>query len=188
MTDQPETSRADLERLLSEITPGPWDHRPHWSDDDKAEVYPTHGGKPPAFGQYAEIAEVSTHNDNHPEAAFANARAIAMVPDLLRMAIAALPPAPEALDESDLDEAWKSGFNAGFGEAKLGERATPSSEAVSRAAQTLLDHIGDGWGPAVNAMTHVFRRDMGVTRCPGVTTCKDALDAALRALAGKGGA
>lgn len=63
--------------------------------------------------------------------------------------------------------------------------ATPSSEAVSRAAQTLLDHIGDGWGPAVNAMTHVFRRDMDVTRCPGVSTANDAFFAALRALSGE---
>lgn len=41
---------------------------------------------------------------------------------------------------------------------------------------------GEQWGAAVNAMTHIFRRDMDVTRCPSVTTCKDALDAALSAL------
>lgn len=41
---------------------------------------------------------------------------------------------------------------------------------------------GEQWGAAVNAMTRVFRRDMDVTRCPGVTTCRDALESAMLTL------
>lgn len=61
----------------------------------------------------------------------------------------------------------------------------PSSESVSRAAQTLLDHIGDGWGPAVNAMTPILRADLDETAWNTVTEIKDAFFAGLRALSGE---
>lgn len=75
-------STDDLQKLLDAATPGPWAHRRHWADDDKAEVYPTHGGKRPEFGEYAEIAEVSTHSDNFPNAAMSTARLISLGPQL----------------------------------------------------------------------------------------------------------
>lgn len=46
--------------------------------------------------------------------------------------IAALQPGEaQGADEADLDEAWKSGFNAGFGEAILTKDATPPAAQVT---------------------------------------------------------
>ena len=48
---------------------------------------------------------------------------------------AATPTAQEAVPtEDELDEAWKSGFNAGFGEAKLTTNPPQPSESVAEAA------------------------------------------------------
>lgn len=82
MTDQPETTRADLERLLSEITPGPWSIR--FRKDGSAIM--SMGGIEP--GQAHKQFNIGLHDDDPSDGP--DARAIAMVPDLLRMAIAAL--------------------------------------------------------------------------------------------------
>lgn len=104
-TTETKPTLADLERLLSEITPGPWMVLPRANShcfDERIE------------GKNLDCVAFA----NSP-----NARAIAMLPDLLAEVIATRRAAE--LDESDLDEAWKSGFNAGFGEAKMGIRAAP---------------------------------------------------------------
>lgn len=61
-------------------TPGPWAVRKHWCDSEKYEVYPVRDGKP-SFGEYGEIAEVSSGADG--ESAKKNAMLMAAAPELL---------------------------------------------------------------------------------------------------------
>lgn len=63
-------------------TPGPWAVRPHWSDEERFEVYPD---RDVDFGEPSEIAEVCGHYGDDDELAAeaeANAYLIAAAPEL----------------------------------------------------------------------------------------------------------
>ena len=96
-----------------------------------------------------------------------------MASKLIERIVAALSqpeqPGVEALDQNDLDEAWKSGFNAGFGEAVL-TRPTVTVEAA-----------------AVDALAAYQQADMdGIMVLVSRQAIEECLPA-LRALAAKGG-
>ena len=101
--------------------------------------------------------------------------------------VAALTPAPQAatptaqeavLTEGELDEAWKSGFNAGFGEAKLTTNPPQPSETVAEAALK----------EARANMQHIKERLVGEWPRNGtlelIETHQRKIDGALRALKG----
>lgn len=66
--------------MSAKHTPGPWGVRDHWSDEGCFEVYPTHDGNRPPFGDWPEIVEVGATYEDEAEA---NARLIAAAPDML---------------------------------------------------------------------------------------------------------
>lgn len=74
----------DLRKLLSGATPGPLKARRSTMDDEEWEVYPTREGrKPPIRGtQWAEIATVSSDNENCPGRAKGNALLFASAPTI----------------------------------------------------------------------------------------------------------
>lgn len=93
---------------------------------------------------------------------------------------AATPTAQEAVPtEDELDEAWKSGFNAGFGEAKLTTNPPQPSETVAEITDLNHPAIDAFWDAHRNTVT---TRDMNGWR----RAVRNGLNAALRAL--KGGA
>lgn len=67
--------------MSTKHTPGPWEVREHWGDDDAFEVYPTRGGKQPPIGEWAALAEVPEYGQAGE--AEANAYLIAAAPELL---------------------------------------------------------------------------------------------------------
>lgn len=73
--------------------------------------------------------------------------------------------------EDELDEAWKDGFNAGFGEAKLTAHPPQPSEAVAEALE--------------NMMSFARSKMDDPSRADDMRIFKDA-EAALRALKGDG--
>ena len=77
----------DIRRDREAGTPGPWGHREHWADDDEREVYGRADETPP-FGEWSAIATVSAYDDTeYGDKAEANARRIARVPELERIAL-----------------------------------------------------------------------------------------------------
>lgn len=68
--------------MTGKHTPGPWESRPHWADEDMREVAPLYDG-PPDIGEWSAIAEVRGHGDDEEEQAEANACLIAAAPCLL---------------------------------------------------------------------------------------------------------
>lgn len=125
-----------LKRLAAEITSGPWRVGP--VDDTRVED---------ADGN--EVAQIDG-DYNAPDTwplMEANARAIALVPALLRELIERREAVPEATTptvqdavpvDDELDEAWKDGFNAGFGEAKLTTNPPQPSVSVAEALGRLM--------------------------------------------------
>lgn len=98
---------------------------------------------------------------------------------------AALTPAPTAqeavLTEGELDEAWKSGFNAGFGEAKLTDHPPQPSEKVAVALKELLQAVCGETGFAA-----CVRQDSGrAYPWPALDAAEAKAQAALRALKGE---
>lgn len=93
----------------------------------------------------------------------------------------ATPTAQEAvLTEGELDEAWKSGFNAGFGEAKLTTNPPQPSEAVAVALKELLQAVCGETGFAA-----CVRQDSGrAYPWPALDAAEAKAQAALRALKG----
>lgn len=94
---------------------------------------------------------------------------------------AATPTAQEAvLTEGELDEAWKSGFNAGFGEAKLTTNPPQPSEKVAVALKELLQAVCGETGFAA-----CVRQDSGrAYPWPALDAAEAKAQAALRALKG----
>lgn len=159
------TPTEDLERLAASITPGRW------------RKYGKMTGKVISEGPEVGTVEICETGDFLDEDLVpfnadrwnADADAIALLPELLAEVIAARKATPT---ESLLDGAWKSGFNAGFGEAWL-----TKSPTVEAAANVLLDSGED------LSQLHETVEDIHYNG----GSFPHAINSALRALADKGG-
>ena len=94
---------------------------------------------------------------------------------------AATPTAQEAVPtEDELDEAWKSGFNAGFGEAKLTTNPPQPSVSVAEALEAMLNAVCGETGFAA-----CVRHDSGSSYpWPALDAAEEKARFALRALKG----
>jgi hypothetical protein len=90
--------------MSTQHTPGPWAVRTHWSNKEAFEVYPTHGGNDPDFGEWSAIVEVG--DCQYEEESEANALLIAAAPDLLNAVRFLLSNPDNRISKADRDAAY----------------------------------------------------------------------------------